>query len=126
MKRIISLIKACMTDNMSIFKIKSNKGSKLFKIILPILLSFTCMFYIFSYANMIIKPLSIIHLEYVLLSIFILFTFILTLIEGVYKSSSLLFNCKDEKTAVDYFMSSFIVGMQPAEKGLRPVRDSRS
>lgn len=96
MKKIISLIKACMTDNMSLFKIKNNKGSKASKIILPIFLFIICFFYIWSYANIFMEPLTKIHLEYILLSIFVFFTFILTLVEGIYKSSTLLFNCKDD------------------------------
>ena len=96
MKKIISLIKACMTDNMAIFKIKSKNQSKKTKIMLPIFL-FICIFFsIWSYANMIMEPLLEVHLEYILITLFVLLTFILTLIEGIYKSSNLLFNCKDD------------------------------
>lgn len=96
MKKIISLIKACMTSDMSLFKIKNNNQSKRSRVLLPIFLFIMVFFSIWSYANMIIEPLTKIHLEYVLLSIFVLFTFILTLVEGIYKSSNLLFNCKDD------------------------------
>ena len=96
MKKTISLIKACMTDNMNIFKIKSKSQKKSSKMLLPIFL-FICIFFtIWSYANMIMEPLVEVHLEYVLITIFVLLTFILTLVEGIYKSSSLLFNCKDD------------------------------
>lgn len=96
MKKIISLLKACMTDNMNLFKIKNkktNKSSNKAVLILVVILFF---FSIWSYANMIMEPLIEVHLEYVLLTLFVLITTILTLIEGVYKSSSLLFNCKDD------------------------------
>lgn len=96
MKKLISLIKACMTSDMSLFKIKSNNQSKKSRVLLPIFLFIMVFFSIWSYANMIIEPLTKIHLEYVLLSLFVLFTFILTLVEGIYKSSNLLFNCKDD------------------------------
>ena len=36
------------------------------------------------------------HTEYMLLTLYVVLTFILTLMEGVYKSSGLLFNCKDD------------------------------
>ena len=94
MKKYISLIKACMTYNMQLFKIKSNKKSS--KVILPIILGFVCMFSVWSYANMFMEPLVKIHAEYILLSLFVMATFFLTLIEGIYKASGLLFNCKDD------------------------------
>lgn len=93
MKKIISLIKATMTDNMNIFKIKNTNGKKT---ILPIILAIICMFSVGSYANMIIEPLTSIKSEYILLSLFTIVTFFLTLVEGIYKSSNLLFNCKDD------------------------------
>ena len=93
MKKIISLIKATMTDNMDIFKIKNTSGKKT---LLPVILAIICMFSVGSYANMIIEPLTRINLEYILLSLFTIVTFFLTLVEGVYKSSNLLFNCKDD------------------------------
>ena len=96
MKKLISLIKACMTSDMSLFKIKNNNQSKRNRVLLPIFLFIMVFFSIWSYANMIIEPLTKIHLEYVLLSLFVLFTFILTLVEGIYKSSNLLFYCKDD------------------------------
>ena len=93
MKKIISLIKATMTDNMNIFKIKNTSGKKT---ILPFILAITCMFSVGSYANMIIESLTSTKSEYILLSLFTIVTFFLTLVEGVYKSSNLLFNCKDD------------------------------
>ena len=96
MNKMISLIKACMTDNMSIFKIKSSSQKKSSKMMLPIVL-FLCIFFtIWSYANMIMEPLIEVHLEYVLITLFVLVTFVFTLVEGIYKSSNLLFNCKDD------------------------------
>ena len=96
MKKLFSLLKACMTDNMSLFKIKSKNQSKRTKIILPIFLFAFIFIYVLSFANMIIEPLVQVKQEYVLLSLFVCFTSIMTLIEGIYKSSGLLFNCKDD------------------------------
>ena len=93
MKKIISLIKATMTENMNIFKIKNNSGKKT---LFPFILAVVCMFSVGTYANMIIKPLTSINSEYILLSLFTIVTFFLTLVEGIYKSSNLLFNCKDD------------------------------
>ena len=45
---------------------------------------------------MIMEPLININMEFVLLTLFIIITTVLTLVEGIYKSSSLLFNCKDD------------------------------
>lgn len=96
MKKLLSLINASMTDNMSIFNIKNKKQSKTTKKILPIFLAIALFFSFWSYANMFMEPLSEVHLEYVVLTLFVLLTSIMTLIEGIYKAGNLLFNCKDD------------------------------
>lgn len=96
MKKLVSLIKACMTENMSLFKIKNKSQSTTSKRLLPIVIAALFFFYVWSYANMIMEPLVSVHMEVVLLTLFILLTSILTLIEGIYKSGNLLFNCKDD------------------------------
>ena len=95
MKKIVSLIRACLTSDMSIFKIKA-KNSKNNKLLI-ILVSFCFMFAIWSYANMLLEGLSPLHLQYIALSIFIFLISLLTIIQGIYKSGSLLFNCKDDQ-----------------------------
>ena len=96
MKKIVALTKACMTDNMSLFKYKIKKnGSKAGKM-LPVLLAIVCFFSIWSYANLLIDPLSKINMEHVLLTMFVLTTALVTFVEGIYKSGNLLFNCKDD------------------------------
>ena len=97
MKKMLSLIKASMTQNMDIFKVKTKSQSKKSKTLFPVFLTFLVFFSIWSYANMFMEPLVEFHLEYVLLTLFILVTFILTLTEGIYKTSSLLFNCTDDQ-----------------------------
>lgn len=96
MKKLLSLIKACMSDNMSLFRIKTKSQSKKAKLILPIFLFMFIFFYIVGFSNMIIEPLIEINLEYVLLTLFVTFTTIITFVEGIYKSGSLLFNSKDD------------------------------
>lgn len=98
MKKLISLIKACMTDNMRFFciKTKSKKKNKSTNKLIPIFLVSAIFISIWSYANMMMEPLRGINLEFVLLSLFALFTSLFVLIEGIYKASSLLFNCKDD------------------------------
>ena len=96
MKKLMSLIRACMTEDMNLLKINSKKQSKTDKLLLPIVLAIILMFSVGSYAERIIEVLSSVGLEYIVLSIFVFFTFILTFVEGIYKSSNLLFNCKDD------------------------------
>lgn len=92
MKKILSLIKATMSSDMDIFKVKSKKNSR----VVPIIFALFFMFYIWMYANIIMDSLVEVHGEILLLTLFVLLTSILTVIEGIYKSGSLLFNCKDD------------------------------
>jgi len=96
MKKLYSLIRACMTSDMNIFKIKTKNNSKKSKIMLPIFISLCFMFAIWTYANMLFEELSPLHLQFVVLSLFVFVTSIITLIEGIYKTSSLIFNSKDD------------------------------
>ena len=95
MKKMLSLIKTSMSDNMELFKInkKSQTKSKKF---LPFFLGIMFLGYASMYANMIIEPLIGVNLEYVMLSLFAIITSFLTLAEGIYKSGNLMFNCKDD------------------------------
>ena len=96
MKKYISLIKACMSEGMNIFKVstKNRKSSK--RVIFPIILSLMLMGMVYSYSEGIILQLESVHMEFVLLTLFVIITSLLTLTEGVYKSGNLLFNCKDD------------------------------
>lgn len=96
MKKILSLLKTCMSNNMSLFKVKNKNNSKTYKHILPIILFVFVFFAIYYYADIIIKPLIKINVGYIILSLIAIITFFLTLVEGIYKSSSLLFNCTDD------------------------------
>ena len=96
MKKIYSLIKACMTSDMNLFKIKTKKNSKLSNTLIPLLIAFYLMFMIWGYANSLFEKLSPINLQFVILPLAVFSVSIMTIIEGIYKTGALLFNCKDD------------------------------
>ena len=96
MKKIFSLVKASMSEGMNLFRISSKKKSTATKIILPIFITIALMGAMFGYSEMIMEQLIAFNMEFVLLTLFIMLTSILTIIEGIYKSGNLLFNCKDD------------------------------
>ena len=96
MYKLKSLIKASMFDNMTLFKLKSQKKMKLSEKLLPVALIIICFLLNGIIAQIIIEPLHKENMDIVLLTLFILYTSLMTLIEGVYKSGSLMFNCKDD------------------------------
>lgn len=96
MSKMMSLIKACMTDNMSLFKIKKRDKTKKNGRGLTIFLFIIVAMSIWSYANMFLDALAPNHMEYVLLSLFGVIVTILIIMEGVYKAGALIFNCKDD------------------------------
>ena len=96
MKKLYSLIKACMSSDMSLFKIKRKKNNKS-SIFIPIFIALYLMFMIWGSANSLFEKLEPFNLQHVLLSLFIFSISIMTFIEGIYKSGSLMFNCKDDQ-----------------------------
>jgi ABC-2 type transport system permease protein len=86
-----------MTSDMNIFKIHTKKGNEKLKVLLPILIAICFMFAIWSYAHMFFEKLAPLHLQYVVLSLFVFITSLMTIIEGVYKAGPLMFNCKDDQ-----------------------------
>ena len=97
MKKLYSLIKACMTSDMNLFKIKTKNNSKKNKIILPLFISLCFMFSIWTNANLLFEKIAPLHLQYVVLSLVVFLTSIMTIVEGIYKSGSLIFNSKDDQ-----------------------------
>ena len=97
MKELFSLIKVSLNHDMNLFKINTKKQTTFSKVILPIILALYLMFFFGIYATKLLKLLKPIHLEYITLSFFAIAVVFLTLIEGIYKSGSLLFNCKDDQ-----------------------------
>ena len=96
MKKIFQLIKANFSEGMNLFKISTKKKNNFTKIFLPIIIALFLMGSIYSYAELIIQELEPVNMEFVLLTLFVILTSVLTLIEGIYKSGNLLFNCKDD------------------------------
>lgn len=96
MKKLYSLIRACMTSDMSLFRFKTNKNNKL-SILLPLFISGYLMYMIWNLSNSLFEKLSPLNLSYLLLSLFVLSISIMTFIEGIYKSGPLVFNCKDDQ-----------------------------
>lgn len=96
MKKYFSLIKAVMSEGMNLFKISTKKKNFFTQIGLPVFLIFVIMSVMYSYSELIINELQTVNMEYVLLTLFIIITSALTLIEGIYKSGNLLFDCKDD------------------------------
>ena len=96
MKKLYSLIKACMTSDMSLFKIKKKKNGKS-SLFIPLFIALYLMFMIWGSANSLLEKLEPFKLQYVLLSLFVFSISIMTFIEGIYKTGSLIFNCKDDQ-----------------------------
>lgn len=96
MKKLYSLIRACMTSDMKLFKIKTKKNSKR-AFLIPLFIALYLMFMVWGGANSLFEKFAPIGLNYVLLSLFVVGISFMTLIEGIYKTSSLIFNCKDDQ-----------------------------
>ena len=96
MNKLYSLIKACMTSDMNLFKIKTKNNKKSNKI-LVLFIALCFMMSIGSYAYMMIEKLAPMNLQYIVLSLFVFIISIITIMEGIYKTSSLIFNCKDDQ-----------------------------
>ena len=71
MKKLISLIKACMTSDMNVFKISQKKDGKKNNILLPVVISLLIMFYIWSNSNMLFEKMAPLHLQVLLVSMFV-------------------------------------------------------
>lgn len=97
MKKILSLVKVSLNHDMNIFKIHTKKQSNFSKYFLPLIITLYIMVVFGFYAKEIIGFLKPVHLEFVVLTLFALVVSIFTLIEGIYKSGNLLFNCKDDQ-----------------------------
>ena len=96
MKKLIYLLKAAMSQDMDMFKYKTKASdSRTKQIIFPIILSLIVMFAVGVYAVMFASEFSKVNLTYIMLTLFIILTTILTLVEGIYKSQGILFDAKD-------------------------------
>ena len=94
MKKLYSLLKASLTSDMSLFKIKA-KGKA--GILIPLFIALYLMFAIGASASSMFEKLTPLHLQHVLLSVFVFGISIMTIMEGIYKAGPLMFNCKDDQ-----------------------------
>ena len=92
MKKILSLIKACMSSDMQLFRVKSKNGKN--NGLLPIILAIFFAGYMFMISDSMLDNMQ--GAEFVFISLIVILTAFLTLVEGIYKSGNLLFNCKDD------------------------------
>lgn len=92
MKKLISLLKATMSQDMNLFKVKRGEGKNKSLILV---LTLIVMFAVGSYAYMIAEVLAPINQTIVMVNIFIIVTTLITFIEGIYKSQGILFEAKD-------------------------------
>ncbi len=97
MKKLYSLIRACMTSDMNLFKLKTKKGGKSSNKLLVIFIALYLMFLMWSNANIIFEKMAPMHLQFIVLSLAVFAISIMTIVEGVYKTGSLIFNCKDDQ-----------------------------
>lgn len=96
MKKLVSLLKAVMSQDMSLFKYKVKpNSSRLKQVLFPLMIFIIIMSAVASYAYMFAVPLSKVGLTYVMLTLFIIFVTVTTFIEGIYKSQGILFEAKD-------------------------------
>ena len=84
-----------MTSGMNLFKIKTKSNSKK-AIFIPLFIAGYLMFMIWGSANSLFEKFAPLDMQYVLLSLFAFGISIMTIIEGIYKSGALIFNCKDD------------------------------
>lgn len=95
MKKSVSLLKAAMSQDMNVFKTKTKNETRMSKMVLPIVLALIFMLSIGTYTYMIAEELAKVGLTYIILTIFIMLSSLLTLIEGTYKLQGILFEAKD-------------------------------
>lgn len=96
MKKIFSLLKAIMSQDMDLFKIKAKTNSKKSnKMILPLIIALLFMCVMGMYFDMLAQELEKLNLMYVMLSISLILPVILTVVEGIYKVQGILFESKD-------------------------------
>ncbi|MBQ3261167.1 hypothetical protein IJH29_00715 [Candidatus Saccharibacteria bacterium] len=93
MGKLFSLVRASMTEGMRIFTYHSRNKKN--KNTVPLALAAIAFLSIFGYANALTAALKQSGNEHLILAIFVAATTLLTVVEGIYKSGSLLYSCKD-------------------------------
>ena len=96
MKKMFSLIRACMSSDMSLFRYKSKNKNAKQRRMTPIFIAIFFMLCMGFYAESFYQVFDQYGAGKSMVVIFAFVTILLTLIEGVYKAGTLLFNCKDD------------------------------
>ena len=96
MKKTWSLLKACFASNMNMFKISSKgKNRKSLAVVLGFLV-LILMFYAGASMSVFFEQSVETHSQKLVLTFFAFISAVIIVVEGIYKSGSLLFNCKDD------------------------------
>ncbi len=96
MGKALSLFKASLSEGMSFFRISARNRSKFMKVGVPIIIGIFFMSAMASYGYMMMEQLAETGMEFVTLTLFAVITTLFIIMEGVYKTSGLLFNCRDD------------------------------
>ncbi len=96
MGKLWSLVKASMTEGMSLFRVKLNTKSRAGKAGFVVILSALLLFIVYNYADMLLEKVAPSGAGYITLTVFGLLASIGMIVEGIYKAPALLFNCKDD------------------------------
>ena len=96
MSKTFALFRALLSEGINPFRVSGKKQTKFAKYGVPIIVSLLVMFGMGVYGASIIEILSEVGMEYVGLTVFVVFAAVFTLMEGIYKASGLLFNCRDD------------------------------
>ena len=97
MSKTFKLLKVCLSQDMSLFRIRSKTMSRKNKILIPVILAIVIMGYMGGYTYGLMDQFKPMNQEFIALTIFTATFSLITLFEGFYKSGSLLFNCKDDQ-----------------------------
>ena len=100
MKELITVLKATMSGQMNIFKLRKKKngeglGKKLKGSIVIVFLTLTLLFVFGMYAYMMAEPLHKVNQTYIIIVLFALVSTILVFMQGVYRAQGILFDAKD-------------------------------
>lgn len=97
MNKTFSLIRATMTENMNLFSFKNKRtDGRLSRFVLPVAMVGIILFSFWSVSEGLMYKLEQYDSVSAFLPIFVALVSVMTLMEGIYKSGSLLFSCKDD------------------------------
>lgn len=92
--KLLSLLKAVLSEDMNLFKYQT-KSKGIFKILFPIFLFILVSFSLGTSIYYFSEELAKYHLTYLTLSLMLIGSSFMALFEGILKSQTMLFDCKD-------------------------------